>query len=90
MSLHHIDNASTHVEACDTAREAISAAIQAVKGAAKSGTRVNAELGQAWADMLTNFHLGDLPKAAHEQSIAADGALTLIAVHHGEDARERA
>lgn len=88
MSLHHIDTAAAHLEACDTAKQAISAAVQAVKAAAKSGNRVNPELGQPWADMLTNFHLGDLPKAAREESMAAHEAW--IDVHKDELGRRRA
>lgn len=74
MSLHRLNTAAAHVEACDTAKEAINASVQAVRAAAKSGSQVNPELGQPWADMLTNFHLGDLPKAAREESMTAHDA----------------
>lgn len=87
MSLHRIDTAAAHVEACDTAKEAISAAVQAVKAAAKAGDRVNPELGQPWTDMLTNFHLADLPKAAREESMTAHDAW--IDAHKDEVARSR-
>lgn len=86
MSMHRLDTAAAHVEACDTAKEAISAAVQAVRAAAKSGSRVNAELGQPWADMLTNFHLADLPKAAREESMTAHDAW--INAHKDEVAKK--